>query len=675
MKKYIFLLSFVLITYQTQAQDFITKWDLSIAGSSPNSITFAVGTSGTVHYTWQTIPAGTSGTGTFSGSTANINGLPGGASIQLNIQPANFNRINLGVSISENRIIDVMQWGSTVWTSMDSAFYGCHNLNITATDIPNLSKVSDMSHMFEFCNMLNGPANINNWNTSTVTNMSHLFDAAISFNQPIGNWNTSSVTDMSNMFEQAFSFNQNIGNWNTANVTDMGFMFTGAYLFNQHIGNWNTGNVTNMIGMFEADTVFNQPIGNWNTANVTNMGGMFTNAYAFNQPIGNWNTGNVNSMNSMFYGARSFNQHIGNWNTSNVLDLWRMFQDATAFNQPIGSWNLINAVVMMSMFQHATSFNQPIGNWNVNNVTYLSSIFQHASSFNQAIGNWNLNATADLHNMLDSCGMDCSNYSSTLSGWSTNMNCPFNRSLGAATIQYGSAASNARNILISSKGWTISGDVLGSGVCCFTQNTILNETACKKYNFNGQLLTASGVYTDTLLSVAGCDSIITLNLTINSSNNAVTQNSNILTASAIGANYQWLQCPAMTPIAGATSQSYTATANGSYACIILGQNGCSDTSICLTVTSMGIRSIDLASNIIILPNPGSTTINIQCPYFNMRKQQNIKVYNEVGVLVSNDMYIIHDSTVTMDVSRIAKGIYLISFESDQGVITCKFDKL
>lgn len=44
----------------------------------------------------------------------------------------------------------------------------------------------------------------------------------------------------------------------------------------------------------------------------------------------------------------------------------------------------------------------------------------------------------------------------------------------------------------------------------------VNETACDSYEWHGQVYTATGSYTDTLTSlVNGCDSIVTLNLTIN----------------------------------------------------------------------------------------------------------------------------------------------------------------
>ncbi len=66
----------------------------------------------------------------------------------------------------------------------------------------------------------------------------------------------------------------------------------------------------------------------------------------------------------------------------------------------------------------------------------------------------------------------------------------------------------------------------------------------ENYPFNGQLLTQSGTYTDTLVNAAGCDSIVTLTLSVNPQplNCSITANKNIvcpgqtvtLTASATG---------------------------------------------------------------------------------------------------------------------------------------------
>ena len=43
-----------------------------------------------------------------------------------------------------------------------------------------------------------------------------------------------------------------------------------------------------------------------------------------------------------------------------------------------------------------------------------------------------------------------------------------------------------------------------------------NQTSCNSYDWNGTVYTSSGSYTQTLQTTAGCDSVVTLTLTINS---------------------------------------------------------------------------------------------------------------------------------------------------------------
>jgi hypothetical protein len=72
---------------QLFAQNFVTFWDLSIAGSGNNQISFDVSTSGIVNYSWEEMTTGfASGSGSFSDSTLTITNLPIGSKIILNIE-------------------------------------------------------------------------------------------------------------------------------------------------------------------------------------------------------------------------------------------------------------------------------------------------------------------------------------------------------------------------------------------------------------------------------------------------------------------------------------------------------------------------------------------------------------------------------------------------------------
>ncbi len=116
-----------------------------------------------------------------------------------------------GGNANSNRIIAVNQWGTGRWTSMENAFHGASNLQITATDKPDLSAVTSMARMFQHATAFNG--NISTWDVSNVQNMNFMFFGASAFNQDIGGWDVSNVTDMNNMFYNAHAFNQNLGRW------------------------------------------------------------------------------------------------------------------------------------------------------------------------------------------------------------------------------------------------------------------------------------------------------------------------------------------------------------------------------------------------------------------------------------------------------------------------------
>jgi surface protein len=454
---------------------FITRWNLATAGSGPTQLTFGVTTTGTVNYTWQEVGgAGATGSGTFTGSTATITGLPSGATIELSIDPTNFRTFTMNNGTDKSRLIDVKQWGGVAWTSMQNTFRGCNNLNMTATDIPNLLGVTNMSSMFLGCSILNNPTNINSWNTASVTDMSYMFNSASAFNQNIGSWNTSAVTNMSNMFSNAISFNQNIGSWNTGAVTNMTYMFSNTSAFNQNIGSWNTGVVTNMSAMFSNAYAFNQNISLWNTTAVTNMSAMFDGTRAFNQQISSWNTAAVINMSAMFQGARAFNQNIGSWNTSAVTNMIAMFSNAYAFNQNISSWNTTAVTNMSWMFNNAYAFNQNISSWNTTSVTNMSYMFNVATSFNQNVGSWNIVNATNMNNIFNNSGINVANYDAILTAWN---NAGYtNKNLGdASPLKY--CASTARTTLTTAtgsggKGWTITGDALNS-VCTCALNTSL----------------------------------------------------------------------------------------------------------------------------------------------------------------------------------------------------------
>jgi gliding motility-associated-like protein len=385
-------------------QAFITTWKTDNPGASANNqITIPTSGGGGYNYTvyWEDVN-NASVNGTLPAQTGNATiTFPAIGIYRVEIA-GDFPRIffsEFGFDPKDNqKLMTVEQWGNIAWSSMENAFYGCSNLTMPATDLPDLTNVTSMGFMFGFATCFNG--DIGGWDVSNVTNMYGMFGSATSFNQDIGSWDVSNVTSMGSMFSEASSFNQNIGGWDVDSVTDMTIMFWNATSFNQDIGSWDVSNVTNMDGMFSSASSFNQNIGGWDVSNVTSMGSMFNSATSFDGDIGSWDVSNVTGMSFMFSFAPSFNQNIGSWDVSNVTDMQWMFSSANSFNQDIGGWDVSSVTGMSFMFYFATSFNQNIGGWDVSNVTGMSFMFSFATSFNQNIGGWDVSNVTDMSSMF-----------------------------------------------------------------------------------------------------------------------------------------------------------------------------------------------------------------------------------------------------------------------------------
>ena len=309
-------------------------------------------------------------------------------------------------------VLDIEQWGTQKWSSMESAFNGSRNLKITATDIPNFSQVKSMGGMFA----------------------SVQFDQT-SANHRFNEWDTSNVTNMTSMFA-ASNFNQTIGNWDTSKVSTMNFLFKGNKKFNQAIGNWNVSSVKDMQEIFAGSNQFNQDISNWDVSNVTNMEAMFAYNEAFNQDIGNWNVSNATSMSSMFLNNSKSDQDLSNWDVSKVINMYFMFAYNKNFNQDLGNWDVSNVENMSNMFYRAESFNQDVSRWDISKVK--SDLF------------WG----KGLDGFLEGTSFSTSNYDKLLNAWGNLQNLNV-LSLGVGGTKYSSASAAAREKLINEFEWTI----------------------------------------------------------------------------------------------------------------------------------------------------------------------------------------------------------------------------
>jgi hypothetical protein len=172
---------------------------------------------------------------------------------------------------------------------------------------------------------------------------------------------------------------------------------------------------------------------------------------------------------------------------------------------------------------------------------------------------------------------------------------------------------------------------------------------------------------ETIPNVAGCDSVITINLTVKPIADATTTLNGDLSITAITNNafYQWINCTDNTIINNANGQTFVPMENGSYAVIVTNQAGCSVTSDCVEIESLGLE--DLFSNQIKLyPNPcvdGKLSIESSVPILGMT------VLDMNGMLLAPPVNL---TTGSIDVSSLARGQYVVRIITSEGSVNKLF---
>lgn len=140
-------------------------------------------------------------------------------------------------------------------TSMQSMFYGCHNLKSLDLSSFDTSKVTDMHSMFGVCDNL----------------------AEIKFGEK---FNTANVTDMHRMFGDCHSLTTlDLSRFNTSKVKNMHQMFAGAkQLKNLDLSNFDTTKVTDMTNMFATDKLDELNLGSFNVSDSAHVSNAFMGA-------------------------------------------------------------------------------------------------------------------------------------------------------------------------------------------------------------------------------------------------------------------------------------------------------------------------------------------------------------------------------------------------------------
>ena len=186
-------------------------------------------------------------------------------------------------------------------------------------------------------------------------------------------------------------------------------------------------------------------------------------------------------------------------------------------------------------------------------------------------------------------------------------------------------------------------------------------TACDSYTWlqNNVTYTTSGAYTDTIANTVGCDSVISLQLTIDTVDLSITNiNDSLVSNDANATTYQWVNCDSNNAIiSGATNQGYQPTMSGNYA-VILTKGACTDTSACENVIISNTTESKLNANFSLYPNPTRGTVYLELSN-NLERGSIIQIYTLTGQLVI-EVQIQHKKTL-IDISQLERSVYFFKY--------------
>ncbi|MFB3386209.1 T9SS type A sorting domain-containing protein [Flavobacterium sp. LAR06] len=142
----------------------------------------------------------------------------------------------------------------------------------------------------------------------------------------------------------------------------------------------------------------------------------------------------------------------------------------------------------------------------------------------------------------------------------------------------------------------------------------------------------------------------------------VTNNVGILTVVESGALYRWLECNngTFTPILNENKISFTPKKTGSYA-VEITKNGCTATSTCYEVKTLGTKDFDLENSLKLYPNPTTDFVTIELNTLDNAKLKILDVNGQFILLKE-----LKTTSNTINISHLASGVYLFEISNDNG---------
>ncbi len=189
------------------------------------------------------------------------------------------------------------------------------------------------------------------------------------------------------------------------------------------------------------------------------------------------------------------------------------------------------------------------------------------------------------------------------------------------------------------------------------ETTEFAETACESFEWNGEMFTTSGDYTMTFTNVASCDSVVILHLTVYPAEESE------FTITTPDSCYEW------------NAQTYCTS--GTYTQTLQTVHGCdSIVTLHLTIT-VGIDDYNLGASMTVYPNPTTSVVNVQCTMNNGQAGEvEFQLFDAFGRLLRSTDGVETQNfaslqTARIDLSHYAAGVYFVKAVADGNVVAVR----
>jgi hypothetical protein len=232
--------------------------------------------------------------------------------------------------------------------------------------------------------------------------------------------------------------------------------------------------------------------------------------------------------------------------------------------------------------------------------------------------------------------------------------------------------------LMTSTVITVGGASAGNGLVTISYffistSSTTTDNSCDSYDWNGNILTATGTYLDTIPNAAGCDSIMTLNLTINTSptvNFALSIDTVCINTGAFALTNGTPSGGTYTG-PGVTSGNFDPSAAGAGTHEIIysftDPNSCSgaDTASIVVIPCLGIDDYNGAGLINSYPNPFSVQTLIHST--DILDNATLSVTNCFGQIVKQ-LNNLSGQTIILDRDNLPNGVYFLQLHQNNKLI-------